>query len=444
MKTDFRKIIGLVLALIMMMACFSGCSSTPIEASDNNESSETGSEQVSEQKVLRVAGESWHITKLFLEDAAAAFMADHPDVKVEIVTYADTSVLSTYSLDWANGSTDVDLVFLDGTLYAQQFAAKDLIYDWEKDIGFFGNYSADNFVANTIDFGRVNGSLVLMPVIYEVNGININLKMFEEAGLIDADGKPMQPETWEDFYEFAKKLTIKDANGAIIQQGASINFGSNLQSTVASALAAYNGRIVGDDGITIDFDNEGFREILAVWKRGVEDGYFSIETFADGSAGRNNYKAGNVAMCFESASRWMEAAETLGIENVSVLDCPGFKGNCGVTNGVIIPKCTDNVDLAIQFTQEQLLGEHVQSQTYEVYGKMSVVKEYYDRVVSGNAIWANLDRGNKNPLTIPAYEEISRFKDEQKSIIQEGLVNPDKDVDTIINELVEMINNIRK
>ena len=211
-------------------------------------------------------------------------------------------------------------------------------------------------------------------------------------------------------------------------------------SSVASTLAAANGRIVGDDGITMDFDNENFREILAIWKQGVADGYFSIETFADTSAARNAYKAGNLAMCFESGSRWMEAAETIGIENVSVLAVPGFLGNCGNTNGVVVPKCSENADLAVQFVQEQLLGEHVQTNTYAGYGKMSVIKEYYDSVVSGNAVWANLDRSSANALPIPPYEQISLFKDELKNIIQDGLLN--KDVDTIIDELVTMAESI--
>ena len=442
MKKSLKKILSFALVLLMLVG-MTACAGTPVAdapKTDAPKADATVAETPAEKRVLRVAGESWQVTKIFLEDAAAAFMEAHPDVTVEVITYADTSVLSTYSLDWANGTTDVDLVFLDGTMYAQQFAAKGLISDWETDLKFFDNYSADNFAENVVDFGRINDSLVLMPIIYEVNGINVNIPMFKEAGLVDADGNPLQPETWEEFYEFAKKLTIVDESGAVIQQGASINFGGNIMSSVASTLAAANGRIVGDDGITMDFDNENFREILAIWKQGVADGYFSIETFADTSAARNAYKAGNLAMCFESGSRWMEAAETIGIENVSVLDVPGFLGNCGNTNGVVVPKCSENADLAVQFVQEQLLGEHVQTNTYAGYGKMSVIKEYYDSVVSGNAVWANLDRSSANALPIPPYEQISLFKDELKNIIQDGLLN--KDVDTIIDELVTMAESI--
>ena len=278
MKKSLKKILSFALVLLMLVG-MTACAGTPAADTSNADApnADTAADETpAEKRVLRVAGESWQVTKIFLEDAAAAFMEAHPDVTVEVITYADTSVLSTYSLDWANGTTDVDLVFLDGTMYAQQFAAKGLISDWETDLKFFDNYSADNFVENVVDFGRINDSLVLMPIIYEVNGINVNIPMFKEAGLVDADGNPLQPETWEEFYEFAKKLTIVDESGAVIQQGASINFGGNMMSSVASTLAAANGRIVGDDGITMDFDNENFREILAIWKQGVADGYFPL------------------------------------------------------------------------------------------------------------------------------------------------------------------------
>ena len=440
----YRKILLTLLSFgIVFSLC--ACSSSTSSPTDNAESpAETASTEANTdgEKILRVAGESWHVSKIYLEDAAKAFMEDHPDVQVEIVTYADKSVLSTYSLDWANGSTDVDLVFLDGIAYAQQFAAKDLIYDYEKDLNFFDSYDETLFSPGVVDFGRINGNLFLMPIIYEVYGVDINLEMFRQAGLVDEAGNPLVPKTWEEFYEFAQKLTIRDESGNITQQGASINWGDNMLGVVSSALAAQNGHIVGDDGVSMDFDNDGFREILNDWKKGVKDGCFSIETFADTSAGRNNYKAGNVAMIFESASRWIEASEMLGIDNVSVLPSPGLQGTTGNTNGVVIPKCSANADLAIQFICEQLLEEHVQTSTLNVYGKLPVIAEYY--AMADSPVWSNLDVQMDNILPFPSYEEIGRFTDEMINIIQAGLTDDSISADDIISQLDTMMATIRK
>ena len=447
MKGNRNILIAVLVACMVYGLCACNASpSTDISANADTSTMAAASvapeDKAGEEKVLRVAGESWQVSKIYLEDAAKAFMAEHPNVKVEVITYADQSVLSTYSLDWGNGSTDVDLVFLDGIAYAQQFAAKNLIYDYETDLNFFDTYDASLFSPGVVDFGRIGENLYLMPIIYEVYGVDMNLKMFREAGLVDAQGNPLVPETWEDFYEFARKLTIRDESGNIIQQGASINWGSNMIGVVSSALAAQNGHIIGEDGVSMDFDNDGFREILNVWKKGVKDGCFSIETFADTSAGRNNYKAGNVAMIFESASRWIEASEMLGMENVSVLPSPGLKGTTGNTNGVVIPKCSPNADLAIQFIREQLLGEHVQTSTLNVYGKLPVVAEYY--AMADSPVWNNLDVQMDNILPFPAYEEIGRFKDEMINIIQAGLTDDNITADDIIGQLDSMMDTIRK
>jgi ABC-type glycerol-3-phosphate transport system substrate-binding protein len=97
------------------------------------------------KRKLTIAAESWEINKIFLEQAAKSFMEAHPEVEVEIVTLADQGVLGNYILDWSKGNTEVDLVFLDGGVYSAEYAAKNLIYDFEKDLNFFGDFPKTNF-----------------------------------------------------------------------------------------------------------------------------------------------------------------------------------------------------------------------------------------------------------------------------------------------------------
>ena len=178
-------------------------------------------------KVLRVGGESWQVTKIFLEDAAKAFLKDHPDVKVEIQTYADPTVVSNYSINWMKGETPVDLVMIDGASFAEQFIGKDLIYDFDKDLNFFSNFDKSKFVPSAIEMSRLHDKQYVIPVISEITAININTKMFKEAGLVDKEGKPLAPKDWEEFYEFAKKLhKVKD--GKVVQQGATIQWGKDI------------------------------------------------------------------------------------------------------------------------------------------------------------------------------------------------------------------------
>ena len=430
MKRGMKRmlVIGLAICLVSAMV-FAGGSS---------ESSATKG-----KRVLRVSGESWQITKLFLEDAAASFMARHPDVVVELQTYADPMVVSNYAIDWSAGKSPVDLILIDGAQFVQQFVTKDLIYDFEKDLDFFsGPVKESDFVPSALEMSKINGVLYTIPLITEITGNNINVDMFKAAGLVDTAGNPLTPQTWEEFHEFAKKLTIKKGN-EVIQQGATIQWGKDIHGSALGVLQAVSGKVYGADGISINFDTPEFKKVLQIWKDGVNDGSFSVETFADYNSGRNSYKSGKVAMLVESGSRWVEAEQTLGVGKASVLPIPGSStnGSTGYVNAVFIPRAGKEVDLAVAFIQEELLGEHVQVNTLNKYGKLPTITKYFDMADAPD--WANLKDSIAKSSTYPAYKDSSRFMDELRTIIQSSL-STDESVDTTINKLNKMISSLAK
>ena len=110
--------------------------------------------------------------------------------------------------------------------------------------------------------------------------------MFKDAGLVDENGGALVPKTWDDVYEFAKKLT-KTENGVVTQQGCTIQWSKDIHGTVLGILQASCGGLYQDDGITVNFQSQEFKDILAIWQKGVKDGVFSTETFADYDAGKN-------------------------------------------------------------------------------------------------------------------------------------------------------------
>lgn len=151
-----KKVLVMVLVIaIALTSVFAGGSSETTAVSGK-------------KKTITIAAESWQINKISLEHAAEEFEAAHPDVNVEIVTIADQTKLSNYILDWSKGSTDVDLVFLDGGIYSVEYASKGLIYDFDKDLNFFGDYPATNFTSGSLETGFVSGGQYCLPAIYEV------------------------------------------------------------------------------------------------------------------------------------------------------------------------------------------------------------------------------------------------------------------------------------
>ena len=396
----------------------------------------------SESKVLRITAQSWQINKIFIGEAAERFMKDHPEVKVEIQTYAEHTVISNYAINWMRGETPVDIAVVGGVQFASQFVARDLIYDFNELNFFDEDFSRERFVQVALKDGILNGKQYVIPLISEIYAININLEMFRKAGLVDNEGKPLVPADWNEFYEFAKKLHIvKDGN--IVQQGAAIQWGDYVYGVVVAVLQASRGNIFAEDGKSLSFDNPEFREILKIWKKGADAGIFSKETFADSNSGRNSYKAGKIAMLLESASRWIEAGPILGTENVSVIPIPGSleNGSYGFGSGLIIPKCSPVPELAVQFIKEQLLSEYVQTSTLNEWGKGAVIKSYYNSAVSPEWLVV-MDIANKS-VPVPPYRDVGKFTKNTKPIIQRYLAG-ESTLEQVINELETMMASLEK
>ena len=267
-----RKMISVLLAGVLAVN-LGACSSAASKASKEAESAApagTTAQESGGKRTLRIAGESWQVTKLFLNEAAEAFMKDHPDVTVEVQTYADPTVVSNYSINWQKGDTPCDLVVIDGASFAEQFVTKDLIYDFDQDLKFFDTYSKDKFIPAALEMAKLHDKQYVIPVIQEVTAININKAMFKDAGLVDENGDALVPKTWDDVYEFAKKLT-KTENGVVTQQGCTIQWSKDIHGTVLGILQASCGGLYQEDGITVNFQSQEFKDILAIWQKGVKE-----------------------------------------------------------------------------------------------------------------------------------------------------------------------------
>ena len=397
-----------------------------------------------EPPVVRVTAQSWQVSRIFIEEAAAAFMKNHPGVTVSIEMYAEPSVISNYAINWMRGDTPVDIAVVSGAQFASQFIGRDLIHDFTQ-LGFFDDpdFDRDVFVEVALQNGMIRGDQFVIPLINEVFAVNVNVEMFREAGLGDENGNPLIPKDWHEFYEFAKKMHKVDANGKVIQQGACIQWGVNMYATVFSSLQGARGSIIAEDGFTVSFDNPEFREILEVWRKGVEEGVFTKETFADYQSGVNSYNAGNLAMLLQSGSHWLEAIQFLGRENVSVIPIPGGleNGSFGFGAGVIIPKSSPAPQLAIQFIKEGLLGDFSQSNTLNQFGKGSALKVHYD--TADHPEWAKQKEIAARSVSAPPYRDFGKLMTDIQPIIQRYL-NGSSTLDRAIQELEKMVADLDK
>ena len=114
-----------------------------------------------------------------------------------------------------------------------------------------------------------------------------NKAMWEAAGLTDAD----IPTTWDAFREVAKKLTIRDEKGGLVQAGFSFNGGA--QGDVLGMQYQYGQNLCTADN-KVSFNNEAVRTVV---KR-MKDMY-EVDGSGDYNFGNNsgdNFGQGMVAM----------------------------------------------------------------------------------------------------------------------------------------------------
>jgi len=114
-----------------------------------------------------------------------------------------------------------------------------------------------------------------------------NKTMWKAAGLTDAD----IPTTWDQFREVAKKLTIRDASGNLVQAGFSFNGGA--QGDVLGEQYQYGQNLFTADN-KVSFNNDSIKAVIQRMKD-----IYEVDKSGDYNFGNNsgdNFGQGTVAM----------------------------------------------------------------------------------------------------------------------------------------------------
>lgn len=422
-----RKItaMGGATLLLALAACGGG---TPY---DDDDGVDDGAGAAGGSETLTIAIQAWMADKLYLNQMAESF-EEETGVTVNLVEYADNQALSNFALQWSQGKSNQDIVVVDGASTAVQFLTRGLIIDFNETDFFTGNLAKENFVGESLSFTELDGVQFAIPFGLEVYNISANRTFFEEAGLVDADGNIPVPANWEELYDMASVLSEHTGG-----PGMTIQWGPNAVPTMIAVEQAARGDIFADDGTTMTFDTPEMREVLEIWRRGVEEGVFSIDTFANKDAGRSNFNAGSLPMLLETASRVPEAVPTIGLENAEVLAMPGSleNGSFGFSAGVIVPSESDNQELALQFIREAMMSEH-QVGAGEEWGKLPVLTTYFDEI---EADWKD-DMYEFVRLSVPApmYRDLPVIQERGKQMLQEYLTGS-TDLDGFLEQFEGLI-----
>src|SRR5690606_32322471 len=109
-----RKITALGGATLLL--ALAACSGTPYD--DDAEAATEGPGAGGE--TLTIAIQAWMSDKLYLNQMAESF-EEETGVTVNLVEYADNQALSNFALQWSQGTSNHDIVVVDGASTAVQF-----------------------------------------------------------------------------------------------------------------------------------------------------------------------------------------------------------------------------------------------------------------------------------------------------------------------------------
>ncbi len=215
-----KKLLSLLLCTVMAATMLTGCGGDKETNNDtNNTTPDTGVVSESTEAGTDAAGEKVTITlgiwpedtltdDIAVHEGYVATMAEvHPNVECVPAYYKYATDTFMPMVEAGNCPTIFETWFTEPQKLIDQGAVADITDELEAR-GWLDAMNPSVRELLSDENGRVYG----IPRDAYALGIMINVNLFEEAGLVDADGYPIYPKTWEELAETAK--TIKDKTGA--------------------------------------------------------------------------------------------------------------------------------------------------------------------------------------------------------------------------------------
>ncbi|HET9163455.1 MAG TPA: ABC transporter substrate-binding protein [Solirubrobacterales bacterium] len=240
-------------------------------------------------------------------------------------------------------SNECDVLGMD-VIWTAEYAAAGWLYNLTPVV----EAHESEFIPSTVETAEYEGKKWALP--FNTNAGFLYYRTNEVS-------KP--PTTWEQVYEDAKK-----DNGLVYQgeryEGLTVNFLELLYSA--------GGKVLSEDGETVEINSPKTREVLEFMRKGIEDGAVpkSVTTYEEESS-RRAFEAGHATFMRNWPYAYALGKES-GIANeFAVAKFPGYAGNegAGVVGGynLGISAYTDNPDGSLAFA-EFLTTEPIQKEMF--------------------------------------------------------------------------------
>ena len=240
-------------------------------------------------------------------------------------------------------SSECDVLGMD-VIWTAEYAASGWLYDLTPVV----EAHESEFIPSTVETVDYEGKKWALP-------FNTN------AGFLyyRTNEAPKPPTTWEQVYADAQK-----DNGLVYQgeryEGLTVDFLELLYSA--------GGKVLSEDGETVEIDSPETRKVLEFMRKGVEDGAVAkaVSTYEEESS-RRAFEAGNATFMRNWPYAYALGKESGIADEFAVAKFPGFAGNegAGVVGGynLGVSAFTDAPDGSLAFA-EFLVTEPIQKEMF--------------------------------------------------------------------------------
>ncbi len=364
----------------------------------------------------------------YFEKVAAAFEAENPDIDINIEVVPWDTLLQRLTTDIAGGvAPDLSII---GTRWLLDFAEQGIA---EPVDGYltpeFKSTFIDTFMAPSVMDGQIMG----LPVAASARAMMINMDLFEEAG-----AEP--PETWEQFYEAAQKVSALPDSYGFGMQGKEIE----TDAYFYYGLWTHGGDILKEDGSS-GLDSEAAIAAASLYKQMIDEGltqpsptnYNREEVF-------NLFKQGTIGAIFTFPMLIPQLKAEAPDLDYKIMPFPSAGANAtyGVTDTLMMFADSDVKEAAWKFIefayQDEWRSEFDRGEGFLPVTKNVAAEDYYqnDPDVAGFA--AGLPYAKFAP-TISNWEEIADVTVRAMQRIYLGDATPEE----ALSEAAEEINGIR-
>lgn len=177
-----------------------------------------------------------------------------------------------------------------GTFEILQFAKSNVLVDLKPFMQGANGLDTSHWPGTMVQAGEVDGATYWLPFNVSVPVLYYNKEAFEEAGL------PGPPETWDQFFEYAEKLTKKDSSGVVTRTGLAM---WNISWPLVTAVWSNGGEFTSRDYSSITFDDPAIVDIMTKFQTLIKDGAAVIPSSASGGH-RAEFINGKAAMILDS------------------------------------------------------------------------------------------------------------------------------------------------